>query len=423
MAFLCYLFFAFAALISQVFGQSCATINPVFNPTWSSGFSGRVVMNGLRTPRGLVFDTLGNLLIVESGGAGVRYVKLQDNGGTDVCVASSKQLINERGLNHGIDLSADGKTLFVSSITTVWSYPYDAAAGTVGARKTLVTGMSPSGHATRTVYVSKKVPDLLVVSVGSNSNIDSATSQISSGRSQLRIFNITQVSQASMAYTAGTVLAWGLRNSVGVTENPTNGGIWSVENSVDNMQRNNVDIHNTNPCEELNYHGPINDTSSEEYGANYGYPECFGAWDPSVIPNNQNIKVGTQFLIGTASGGLSDSTCAQRYAPKLCFPSHTAPLDVKFKPDGSAAFITFHGSWNRSPPDGYRLSKIAFSPSFGMPIEPSTSTNAAINVMSNPNNSNCPYQCFRPVGLAFDAKGRLFMTSDSSNELWIIGGT
>ncbi len=92
--------------------------------------------------------------------------------------------------------------------------------------------------------------------------------------------------------------------------------------------------------EELNYHGTLSGTSSER-GANYGYPDCFAAWDPSVIPNNQNIKVGTQFAIGTGS----DATCAQRIPPKLCFPSHTAPLGVKFNNNSTAAYIAFHGSW------------------------------------------------------------------------------
>jgi hypothetical protein len=56
-------------------------------------------MNGLKTPRGMVFDLQNNLLVVESGGAGVRYIKLTDNGGTNVCVASSKQIIPERGVS------------------------------------------------------------------------------------------------------------------------------------------------------------------------------------------------------------------------------------------------------------------------------------------------------------------------------------
>jgi hypothetical protein len=88
-----------AAFAHSVLAQTCSTIDPAFSPTWGSGFSGRVVMNDLSSPRGLIFDTLGNLLVVESGGNGVRYVKLQDHGGTDVCVASSKQLIPERGVS------------------------------------------------------------------------------------------------------------------------------------------------------------------------------------------------------------------------------------------------------------------------------------------------------------------------------------
>ena len=48
--------------------------------------------------------------------------------------------------------------------------------------------------------------------------------------------------------------------------------------------------------------------------------------------------------------------------------------------------------------------------------------------MSNPDVSKCgqikPYvwnkDCFRPAGLAFDAKGRLFMSSDETGELWVI---
>lgn len=81
------------------------------------------------------------------------------------------------------------------------------------------------------------------------------------------------------------------------------------------------------------------------------------------------------------------------------------------------------GIRDRQPPDGYRLSKILMDPLTGMPKEPSTSNTAAINVMSNPNNANCPSRCFRPVDVAFDAKGRLFMTSDTTSEVWYIGGT
>jgi hypothetical protein len=40
--------------------------------------------------------------------------------------------------------------------------------------------------------------------------------------------------------------------------------------------------------------------------------------------------------------------------------------------------------------------------------------------MSNPTITNCPSKCFRPVGLAWDSKGRLWMTSDSTGEIYVL---
>ncbi|CZT50154.1 related to L-sorbosone dehydrogenase [Rhynchosporium secalis] len=411
-----------AIFTTSSYGQKCATISPAQGaPVTVPGVQTRVVINGLKSPRGMVFDTAGNLLVVEQGGGGIRYIKLTDNGGIDVCLTSSKTLIADNTLNHGIDLSADGKTLFASSLLNVYSYPYNAATGTVGTRRTLVQNMQNGGHSTRTLWVSRFDPDTLLVSRGSDGNLDLPTAEMTSGRSQLRAFSISATSKAAVNYTAGEVIAWGLRNSVGVSEDLSTGGLWSVENSVDDMKRQGVDVHQTNPGEELNYHGLVNKTAaSPQRGLNYGYPSCFAAWDPSVLPNNANIKVGTQFLIGDPSDSNTDALCLQRQGPRLTFPSHTAPLDVKFNRNGTAAYIAFHGSWNRQPADGYRLSRIAFKN--GQPIEPVTSTTAAFNILYNPNNANCPSRCFRPTTLAFDAKDRLFMTSDSTGEIYVIIG-
>lgn len=120
---------------------------------------------------------------------------------------------------------------------------------------------------------------------------------------------------------------------------------WSVENSGDDIVRNGIDVHNTNPGEELNYHGSLADPKAKERGANYGYPYCFAAWDPSVLPNNTNIKVGSQFVIDENGMALTDGDCAKTVSPRLTLPSHTAPLDIRFKTDGSAAYVPFHGSW------------------------------------------------------------------------------
>lgn len=414
-----YLIMAIAALMPEVLAQSCANINPAQQATFASGYSGRVVINGLRTPRGIIFDNQGNLLTTEQGGYGVRYIQLNDNGGTNVCAKSNKQLISDSSINHGIALTPDGKKLFVSSLTTVWSWDYDGTTGTVSNKKEVIRNMRNGGfHPTRTLLVPKNNPDVLLVQRGSQDNVDAAAAQESTSRSMIKIFNIADIQASAKDYSTGTTLAWGLRNTVGFGEHP-NGGIWSVDNGVDDLRRNNQDVHHTNPCEELNYHGQIQDTASPERGKNHGYPDCHAVWDPSVGGlSSAGLRVGSAF----APNSAQDGTCASRLPPKLCFPSHTAPLDIKFNKNGTAAYIPFHGSWNKSPPDGYRLSRVAFNPETGQPVDSVTSTTAATNIMYNANNGACPNRCFRPVNVAWGPNGQLFMTSDTTNEIWVIGG-
>ena len=135
-------------------------------------------------------------------------------------------------LNHGIELSADGKTLYVSALAKVDQYTYDATAGTTSNKKTIITNMSNGGlHLTRTLLRSKKFPDLLLVQRGSDGNVDTGAKQISTGRSMIRVFNLTQISQTPVSYsTGGFLLAWGLRNAVGMGENPATGEIVRLPN-------------------------------------------------------------------------------------------------------------------------------------------------------------------------------------------------
>ena len=41
-------------------------------------------------------------------------------------------------------------------------------------------------------------------------------------------------------------------------------------------------------------------------------------------------------------------------------------------------------------------------------------------ILKNPDNSKCPDECFRPVGLAWDSKGRLWFTSDATGEIFVL---
>jgi glucose/arabinose dehydrogenase len=285
--------------------------------------------------------------------------------------------------------------------------------------------MDSSDHITRTLTLSKSKPNLMIVSRGSASNLDYGTLDKASGRSMIKTFDIT----ASGTYTfnnSGTIIGWGLRNDVGVVEHPNTSGIWAVENSADDVKRFGVDIHEDNPAEKLNFLGYINGTVHKNWGSNFGYPLCFASWDVqslSSIQTNQysdaNFTVGRQFVMEPNST-YSDAFCeTQRTSPRLVFEAHMAPLDIKFDSKGETAWISFHGSWDKTTPSGYKMSYVKFAN--GEPVEPLiNSTSALIDILSNKNNSACPGSCFRPTGIAIDKQDRVFMASDASGEVWIV---
>jgi glucose/arabinose dehydrogenase len=252
---------------------------------------------------------------------------------------------NREQLNHGLAISADGRTIYASTVNSVYAWSYDPSTGTVsGANRTIITGMQSEGHITRTLMMSQSEPGMLVVSRGSDENLDDGASIADTGRSQIRAFNVSSLTATSTPYdytTQGVRLGWGLRNSVGVAEDPSTGGIYSVENSVDEVTRDGIDIHTDNPGEELNFHGYLNDTSAR---GNYGYPNCFALWSTDV-PDLGALTVGSQFA-SMQNGTINDTYCTKEVvAPRLTFQAHTAPLDIIFQPNGSEAYVSFHGSW------------------------------------------------------------------------------
>ena len=206
--------------------------------------------------------------------------------------------------------------------------------------------MNTEDHTTRTLLLSQKVNSVLLISRGSTSNVDLAAEALSSGHSQIRAFNLTNVTQNGYSYDSdGLRLGWGLRNSVGVAEHPVTGGIYSVENSVDQIMRQGKDVHQDNPGEEMNFHGYLNGTEYAPQGSNYGYPYCYTSWVPADLPQNSNLTVGSNFAMGDQNSTVNDAYCAQQTPPRLTFQAHMAPLDLKFNNSGTEAWVTFHGSW------------------------------------------------------------------------------
>jgi glucose/arabinose dehydrogenase len=245
-------------------------------------------------------------------------------------------------LNHAIQLTPDNKRLFASSADKVFSWSYDAkTAKTSGAAQTWVTGMWNTDHSTRTILLPKRAPGKMLVVRGSASNIDYQARQQTSGHCQIRMFDIAGPGTSLPFATGGTMVAWGLRNSVGLAENPVDGGIWSNENGSDNMSRDGKDIHENSPGEEINFHGFVNGTKHANYGKNFGYPDCAAAWHVNEMPRNSGLKVGRHFSL---SG--NDTACDAGFVPpRITLPSHWAPIDIAFNSGGSVAYMTSRGSW------------------------------------------------------------------------------
>lgn len=210
-----------------------------------------------------------------------------------------------------------------------------------------MANMSNSDLVTRTLLMSKKQPGTLIVSRGSAEEDAARTEILTNGLSQIRAFNLANLTDSSAPYNFvndGVVLGWGLRNSVGVGEHPVTGGIYAVENSVDGVKRNGKDVHENNPGEELNFFGYLNGTTTANQGKNFGYPHCFAVWQVDEIPDNDGLAVGKQFAV-LENTTLRDETCAERYVPpRLTFPAHYAPIDLKFADGGETAYVSFRGS-------------------------------------------------------------------------------
>ncbi|WEW56085.1 hypothetical protein PRK78_001520 [Emydomyces testavorans] len=417
------IFYIFAAAATQWLGvavavaqTSCAvTLAPSSTPVAADGYSVRVIAQGLRQPRSLQFDSKGNLLVVQSS-QGISNFRIKDNGGTCLEIGEKVDLIDHpvrSRLNHGIALSPNGNKLYASDRGTVYAWDYDAEARRVRSREpqVVVRGLENPGHSTRTLHYSAVGEGYLVVVRGSGGNIDLACGDISTGRCQMKAFSMQNIPRGGYNFTSsGIRLGWGMRNSVGIAEHPETNVIWTVENTIDNIRRQGRDIHEDNPGEELNSHGRVNSTT----GLNYGYPYCSAAWDVERIPNNTHIQVGTEFALDIDGDTKTDDYCSRVEAPRLSFEAHTAPLDIKFN-GTSEAFVSFHGSWNRDAPIGYRIARIPFRQ--GEPVASRTDKQAAINVVTNSDIQRCPDRCFRPVGMAFDNTGRLYFVSDTTGEM------
>ncbi|KAK2054202.1 carbohydrate-binding cytochrome b562 [Colletotrichum caudatum] len=380
--------------------SSCSGVSP-FRSGYetASGWRAVKLAGSLTSPRGVAVDSEGNLLVVQPG-KGVTVHTF----GSDGCISSTKTLIGNPSLNHGIGFTPDGKTLYASSMTTAWSYAYDAKAQAVSEQTVVV----------------KTTPHLLVIQQGSYGNFDYDSLNKAVARAVVKVFDMRNVPAGGYAYASqGWFLGYGLRNDVALATDGNN-AVWGVENSGDDFSRTvngqDYDIHNDNPAEELNFLG----NPSEPNEQWYGYPTCFSVWEPSLI-TDKSFEVGQQFVV-SPNATFNDDTCTGRsVAPRLSFQAHSAPIGAAFDASFQNMYVTLHGSWNRSPATGFKVSVVPFTKlSSGNyePVAAADSKNGYTDILWSTNVDSCTSStCFRPSGITWDRSfSRLFVASDNDAE-------
>lgn len=72
--------------------QTCMTPTARFTPQTDANYTSTLLIDGLQSPRHMVFDQLGNMLVVEQGG-GVAQIKFMELSCGYVCAVSSKTVL------------------------------------------------------------------------------------------------------------------------------------------------------------------------------------------------------------------------------------------------------------------------------------------------------------------------------------------
>jgi len=128
--------------------------------------------------------------------------------------------------------------------------------------------------------------------------------------------------------TGGRIYASGLRNASGLTFDDR-GRLWAVVNQRDNLVPDHTDL----PPDEFDL---IRD------GGNYGWPFAYPVGDHR-LPNPE----------------FPGASVADYLPTTLNIQAHSAPLQITFDASSQTFFVAYHGSWNRSPPTGYKVVSIA----------------------------------------------------------------
>ena len=327
-----------------------------------SGFNVNLFAEGLGGVRSLALGPGGAVFATLSG----TIVRLVDTDGDGIAESRGTVL---SGLDYPFGLAFRRDTMYFSEQTTVRRLDPGAATPV-----TLVLGLPRGGHITRTIAFG---PDnLLYVAVGSSCNVCLDAPP----RAAVTRYNLN----GSNPHTFAT----GLRNSVGLAFHPTTGELWANNNDRDDIGGPDAAMTDSLPPEHLNI---LRD------GKWYGWPQCY-------LPGKPNPE-------------YPGVDCSTVEPPAITDTAHSAPLGLAFYTGTTFpaayqgdAFMTYHGSWNRSVPTGAKVVRVRVQS--GRP----TAIEDFVTGWQLADGSRWG----RPVGLLVMPDGALLVSDDYGGRIWRI---
>ena len=272
-----------------------------------------------------------------------------------------------------------GNTLYVANADSLVKFPYqegETEIRTPGVEVADLPGGPINHHWTKSLLAS---PDgsKLYVGIGSNSNI--TENGIGAEYRRAAILEVDTASGASRIYASG------LRNPTGLQWEPQSGKLWAIVNERDEIGSDLV---------------PDYFTSVQE-NAFYGWPYSYYGQhvDERAQPQRPDLV-------------------QKAIKPDYAISSHVAPLGLLFYTGDNmpqyrgGAFISEHGSWNRSPLNGYQVVWVKFEN--GQP------TGLPQPVVTGFLSDDQKQVHGLPVGLAMDKQGGVILADDAGNIVWRI---
>ncbi|HVQ44290.1 MAG TPA: PQQ-dependent sugar dehydrogenase [Candidatus Saccharimonadia bacterium] len=336
--------------------------------TVPAGYAIHVFADRQGTARDLQFSPGGTLLVSDPK---ARTITALPDSNHDGAADSAKIILTGGDNPHG--LAFRGGYLYVAETGRVMRYAWDETtlAATTGQELFKLPTPNPD-HNKRTITFG--ADDQLYISVGSTCNVCRESDPHSA----------TILTADADGHNLRT-FASGLRNAPFMAINPATKELWSTEMGRDNLG-------DTTPPDEIDI---IHD------GSNYGWPICYGA------------KIHDTAFDHAAY--LADP-CASTVGPIYGVPAHNAPLGLAFiaspqwpTDQQGDLLVAYHGSWNRSVPDGYKVVRLTVR---GNTI--TGTTDIVTGFIAGRSVSA------RPVDLTFDALGNLYLSDDYSGTIYLI---